>query len=200
LNTQAETEKYKLNLYCDESAENPRNWENAGTMVCWHRKYALGDKHDFTDVRDFLDSPEAKSAYIILPVFLYDHRYQKLSNQSFLGRAQHAEWDSGQVGWIYVSEEKAKEIFCFEPTEENKAAVTERLQEETEIYSDYLEGNCYGYSIEDSNGEQIDCCGGFYGENLNEVLQQMTQQAGLEYESLFNKMQSYERALHHVMT
>jgi len=37
---------------------------------------------------------------LILPLNLYDHGGITMSVSSFLGRAQHAEWDSGQVGWI----------------------------------------------------------------------------------------------------
>ena len=37
----------------------------------------------------------------ILPLFLYDHSVQSISTASFIGRAQHAEWDSGQVGYLH---------------------------------------------------------------------------------------------------
>jgi hypothetical protein len=38
----------------------------------------------------------------VMSVYLYDHSSVALSATSFIGRAQHAEWDSGQVGWAYV--------------------------------------------------------------------------------------------------
>ena len=41
--------------------------------------------------------------YLMLPLYLYDHSGLAMSTESFSGRAPHAEWDSGQVGWIYVS-------------------------------------------------------------------------------------------------
>ena len=43
--------------------------------------------------------------YLMLPLYLYDHSGLAMSTESFSGRAPHAEWDSGQVGWIYVSKE-----------------------------------------------------------------------------------------------
>ena len=43
----------------------------------------------------------------ILPLWLYDHSGLALSTASFLGRAQHAEWDSGQVGFIYMAKDTA---------------------------------------------------------------------------------------------
>ena len=38
---------YKLSVFRDEDAPNPRQWENLGKMVCWHSRYDLGDEHDF---------------------------------------------------------------------------------------------------------------------------------------------------------
>jgi hypothetical protein len=41
------TEEYKgytIKVEYDEDAQNPREWfEPAGTMVCWHSRYNLGD-------------------------------------------------------------------------------------------------------------------------------------------------------------
>ena len=30
-----------LEIYFDSSPQNPRNWDNLGTMVCLHRRYSL---------------------------------------------------------------------------------------------------------------------------------------------------------------
>ena len=51
---------YKLSVFRDEDAPNPREWDNLGRMVCWHRRYNLGDEHSFEDVEDFLESEEYK--------------------------------------------------------------------------------------------------------------------------------------------
>lgn len=46
---------YLLKISLDWDAPNPReDYDNMGTMVCWHRRYALGDKHDFGEPDDFL--------------------------------------------------------------------------------------------------------------------------------------------------
>lgn len=44
---------YNLQVFRDEYAENPREWDNLGKMVCWHRRYNLGDKHDYESPQDF---------------------------------------------------------------------------------------------------------------------------------------------------
>jgi hypothetical protein len=40
---------YTIELYNDEDPENPREGNNLGTMVCWHRDYILGDEQPRDD-------------------------------------------------------------------------------------------------------------------------------------------------------
>ncbi len=40
-------DKYELKVEVEDNAQNPRTeWDNLGTMVCFHRSYSLGDKTD----------------------------------------------------------------------------------------------------------------------------------------------------------
>lgn len=50
----------------------------------------------------------------ILPLFLYDHSGLAMSTGSFVGRAHHAEWDSGQVGYIYMTKDTAMKELAME--------------------------------------------------------------------------------------
>lgn len=48
---------YTLLVSDDDIPLNPReDYDNLGTMVCWHRRYNLGDKHTYDDPVDFLHS------------------------------------------------------------------------------------------------------------------------------------------------
>ena len=40
-------------LYFDPEPTSPREGDNLGTMVCWHSRYNLGDKHDHANPTDF---------------------------------------------------------------------------------------------------------------------------------------------------
>ena len=42
------TVKYLVN---DTYGESPREWDNFGTMICFHNRYDLGDKTDLTSDR-----------------------------------------------------------------------------------------------------------------------------------------------------
>lgn len=201
----------RLRILYDRLPESPRSWDNLGIMVCWHRRYDLGDRHNFCDsydlfqslIRDVLDKTIMKEMidfvksgkaerlnlvynksskewelrtyyqkwyvyhtfpapldyqddslvdmiidtmgiadllrflekyYVILPVYLYDHTVQRISTGSFVGRAVHAEWDSGQVGWIYCSKQRfidetgysKNELFSTDT--KRKPAVKERVK------------------------------------------------------------------------
>ena len=37
----------------DESPVSPREWDNIDSMVCWHSRYRLGDRHDHKEPEDF---------------------------------------------------------------------------------------------------------------------------------------------------
>lgn len=45
---------YTLLVVEDDMAENPREEDNLGTMVCWNRWHTLGDTHDYDSPGDFL--------------------------------------------------------------------------------------------------------------------------------------------------
>jgi hypothetical protein len=46
---------YTLKIVRDEDALNPRqDYDNFGHMACWHSRYNLGDKHDYSDPGEFL--------------------------------------------------------------------------------------------------------------------------------------------------
>lgn len=47
--------QYKLTVDIDDSPINPRkDYDNFGHMICWHRRYNLGDEHDFDEPSDLL--------------------------------------------------------------------------------------------------------------------------------------------------
>ena len=244
----AKNDKYTLLMLPDDDAPNPReDCDCFGKMVCWHRRYNLGDDHDYEEPIDFLrdlysravddggkrlvsflKSRKAHGAYLeynrsthewdlfercwwradsdfpwdcfysapesrlndadeffdhmlealsitdlktliaerediaLLPLFLYDHSVQSISTASFIGRAQHAEWDSGQVGYIYADRKAILDDFGAVNAETCEKAEN-LLCAEVESYDQYLRGECYGFRVYE-DGEEIDSCWGFLGD------------------------------------
>lgn len=114
--------------------------------------------------------------YLMLPLYLYDHSGLAMSTESFSGRAPHAEWDSGQVGWIYVSKEDAlKEFDADKMTGAIRQKADALMRSEVAAYDSYLRGECYGFELY-KNGELSDSCWGFMG-NFSDVLKDMPEDA-----------------------
>lgn len=233
-----EGNKYTLEVMQDECPEDPRNWDNVCTMVCFHRRYNLGDKHNYADSDEFFNdilhnvcgmkyedfeelstrekyklACESDKIYI-KELNLYDHSGLTISTSS--GYPYNDRWDAGCVGWIYVSNERAMKEWGGIPekdengefikiphehpngnvtysvkyipiTEENWKEVAEyHMDNEVEIYDQYLRGDVYGFKLtkkvveqeicphcgevirEYEDEEDVDDCWGFYGDCLEE--------------------------------
>lgn len=152
-----------VRLEQDQDASSPREFDNIGIMVCWHRSYELGDKHSFDTPQDFLESDEYKNAALVLPLGLYDHSGITM----YIGARSpfdSAGWDSGQVGFVYVTKEKARAEYGKRLTKARLAQVEKCVRGEVSTYDDYLTGNVWGFVVEDEDGECVDSCWGFVGD------------------------------------
>lgn len=166
-------EGIRVEVHTDPDPYDPReDMDHLGTMVCWHRSYALGDRK----IREFeYGSPQEIITEIMedegpmaaqLPLYLYDHSGITMSTTSERFRViDHAGWDWGVVGFIYVSKAKMEE----ERLDVNRAE--EILRAEVEVYNSYLTGDVYGYEVKDADGKVLESCWGFIGDTdycLNE--------------------------------
>ena len=236
--TMKDTEGNKYTLTIEQDNSDPRDWDNVCTMVCWHRRYKLGDTHNYDDYDEFFNdilhnvcgmkyedfeelstrekyklACESDKIYI-KELNLYDHSGLTISTSS--GYPYNDRWDAGCVGWIYVSKEKAMEEWGGIPekdengefikiphehpngnvtysvkyipiTEENWKEVAEyHMDNEVDIYDQYLRGDVYGFKLtktvveqeicphcgevirEYEDEEEVDSCWGFYGDCLEE--------------------------------
>lgn len=152
------TENYKgltINIYHDTMPDNPRNWDNFGHMTCWHPRYSLGDEHSYT-VEEFGVEILARTDILYLPLYLYDHSGITISSGKFASA-----WDSGQVGYTWISyDEIAQEYGNLSP--ETMERAKKLLEAEVKTYDDFLTGRAYGYAVLDANGEVLNSCWGFY--------------------------------------
>ena len=230
----AENGKYVLEIHLDEDPLNPREeQDNLGTMVCWHNRYALGDKRSKGDPEDFIVAlaeemwqnapvshyaglieavqeilkeeeqehlkdaefwyPESLIAelatenpdklqelvfqdpnLVILPLNLYDHSGISMST----GRQYPFDcpWDSGQVGWIYLT----KKRFLQETghgSDQWPDKAEEILEAEVKEYNYFLTGQVFGFVLDKKTPcetcgtvelETLDSCWGFAGDHCEE--------------------------------
>lgn len=167
------SETRRLKIYQDEQPDSPREWDNLGTMVCWHKRYNLGDKQvetnsDYDELMQLLNRKDV----ISLPLYLYDHSGLTMNVKGF---ASH--WDSGQVGYIYVEHSKVREqMRVMRVSKHTRAYAKSILRGEVETYDQWLRGDIYGFVIEDlstcdkghTHEEVLDSVWGFYGSDIKE--------------------------------
>jgi hypothetical protein len=180
--------KYKgliIKIEHDEFADSPREWDNLGTMICFHRKYTLGDEQkeidkevyyklnektgieeevhcgSWDDIKEQIEYKYGELA-IILPLGLYDH-----SGITMYVGNDHDRWDGGQVGFIFVTEAQIKKEYgVLKVTKEKKELAESVLRSEVEIYDQYLRGDIWGYRVVDNEDEDaftFNSVWGFYG-------------------------------------
>ena len=133
--------KFRGRVSVEHFPIDPREWSNLGRMICQHRNYDLGDKHDLNledcnDWNEVREVIEAAGGVLILPLGLYDHSGISM----YIGNS-HDRWDGGQVGFIYVTQEDLdREELTIEKAEEI-------LRSEVKTYSAYLTGNIYRFDV-----------------------------------------------------
>ena len=160
--------KYELKIEQDTNPYSPREDDNLGRMICFHKRYELGDKHDY--ISDRYDSwDDLKNTLledfkggVILPLYLYDHSGITISTSPF-----GCNFDSGCVGFICVSKDKIRK----DGIDETK--VEQYLIDEVKVYDQYLTGDIWGYNVYEittcslghEHKELVESCYGFYGHD-----------------------------------
>jgi hypothetical protein len=145
--------QYTIEIHLDPDPENPRTeYDQLGTMACWHRRYTLGDIQPSQKPWEYQRDLYTSGAFY-LSVYLYDHSGLTISTTPF-----SCPWDSGQVGYISISKKKAKAESPKLSGEALKAWAEDRLRSEVEEYDRYLRGEAYGFIIKDENDEELDSC------------------------------------------
>lgn len=188
-----EVNGYTVEIKRDEGYESPREWSNVGIMVCFHRRYGLGDDKDTAakrlrdgasskyvrvdgeqyEIGDVVSDPHLfrewiesgpKEVALAIPLYLYDHSCLALSAYRPSPYWPHAAWDSGLVGWVFVTRAiLAEEKGIKRLTKNALARVEKALLAEVKEYGQYLNGDVFGYAITDQDGEEVDSLWGLYG-------------------------------------
>jgi hypothetical protein len=162
---------YKIKIERDENAWDPREDDNFTTMVCFHKRYNLGDKHNVNgdEYASWAEMEEAIKAdeevMIMKPLYMYEHSGITISTSPF-----SCGWDSGRLGLVYITKASLMKM-CGRAdfTEEELNAM---LESEVKTYDMYVQGEVYSYSIYEvvtcslghEHEELLDDCGGYYGE------------------------------------
>lgn len=152
------TRELRYRLEQDTDASDPRReWDHFSTMVCDHRSYELGDRKAEYQEREAY----ARGGLPLLERYL--RRYFGAVYVAKLGLLDHsglhiyldggphwsdgAGWDSGTVGFIYVTHEQL-DLAGIPPdmTAEKQARII--AEQEVQEYDAFVGGDVYGYIID----------------------------------------------------
>ena len=145
-----------LRIKADTCPMNPREDSCHSSVIIYSsHRYLLGDK------RVEQGTEVSTRDNIVLPVYAYIHSGVALNTTGF-----SCPWDSGQSGFIYENKaEIRKEFGVKRISPKLRKQVENRMKAEIEVFSKYLNGEVYGFVIEDEQGEEVDSCWGFFGDN-----------------------------------
>lgn len=143
----------------------PCNFDNVGEIL-------LEEYPDYyLTLGEMLDLVEESGEVYILPISMYEHSGITI----WLGSKwcnSDAQWDCSSIGFAYIEKETAeRECMLRVHTDEYadwKAWADAMMHAEMKVYDDFVRGNVYGYQIEDEEGDYLDSCWGFIGDDAME--------------------------------
>jgi hypothetical protein len=98
---------------------------------------------------------ENAAQWFTIPLYLYEH--SGTVYRVGYGNPFHCPWDSGRVGIIAL---KRRE---WGRGAESDATLTDYAESVATTYTQWANGECYGYVFHDSAGRECDSCWGFLG-------------------------------------
>jgi hypothetical protein len=161
-------DKLVAKLLQDTESENPRqSFDHAGTLVCENDNYDLSDKDaalpahsswhsDRTDIELSARYIELKGG-VALPL--------RFSDYGSSGATIHETSADDANALLWCDRDKLEEEWAKHGSPDPKAAALACLKSECEELNQYLQGEVYGYVIESPDGEFLDSCWGFYGDD-----------------------------------
>lgn len=160
----AEVDGWVVYVGYDDDPLNPRvEYDNVGKIVHWHRRWRdFGDyfvNPDEYDSRDAFDQmvDEVFEPAVIVPIWMYDH--SGVTIRAGASNPFSCPWDSGQVGFIFCTQEDVDREWSGDMDMAEKY-----LRGEVEVYDRYLRGDFYAYMMIDPDGEPVEYVGGFHDD------------------------------------
>lgn len=148
----------------DQTAQNPLNDDEAVIFAVLHRHYD-NPAEDHLNSVDAIAEFEAEntgddSEWMVFPLWMFDHSgnvYRAGASNPF-----SCPWDSGRVGVIALkrSEFGAPAGETFDALDCANAICAN--------YTDWANGNAWGYVVEDAKGVSLDSCWGYVGDHDEE--------------------------------
>ncbi len=139
----------------DGQAANPRDWDNLGTLAGSSRHSTVYEEEYASAGEAWRATRESVGALLAFPIRVEDGYHGS--------NIYECDWDDAD-GIYYVPMSKVLEEWPGTLGERIKAARA-CLATELETLSAWCQGEVYGYVVTDDQGEEVDSCWGFVGED-----------------------------------
>ena len=161
---------FTIRMIRDEDPMNPRTeYYNVTKMVLFHRRYRLGDKSNYRsgdfkgwgNLKDVIVRDEKPA--IIKPVYMYDHSGITIKTSPF-----GCPWDSGQIGYVWITKEMAKkELGVTRMTKKAAERLDTFLEAGVKAYDNYLTGSIFCWQVVNQAGDVEESVGGYSQDDFN---------------------------------
>lgn len=184
-----------FDIYYDEGDESPRKmYDNGATIVILRGKYEspdeitdeleeIADEHGISLSKDCdlnaLISALQEAGYYAVPVYILDHGNVHYSTHDFGDK-----WDSGMAGVAYTKKSGADE-----------KKLQKMIDAELAEYETWANGNVYGISVRNDDGEVVDGEGGFYlSDNMTweDMIKEMLDAVEVKIQDKYERFHGFE--------
>ena len=181
--------EYLQNVFTDNN--NRIVYDEVENQWCWQCK----NRGQWSNLYVFTKRDLRKKEFrkkLILEQFFYDYGSICITCTKYTSEHDDGDYfddifESGQLGWIYVSYKDIRREYG-EITPEVTEKVEKRLVNEVNKYNSYLHGDCYKYVIEKC-GKIVANDSGYIGI-LRGVISEMKTKAAKEYQHLFDHIRN----------
>lgn len=158
----------EIQIQYDRFPSNPRRNSNVGIIAVEPSNRYIESETPHTirfSVDPAVDLEVLKTdfgARVIVPLYVLDH-----SGVSFRTTPFCDPWDSGQIGWVYATDETIRtclgdvDLTCDTQVQRVKQAMSEEIEE----FNSYYNGEVFRYFVYDRldpAADPMDECGGYY--------------------------------------
>ena len=108
---------------------------------------------------EFIKKMEScKEVAAFAPVYMYSHSGDTISTSPF-----SCPWDSGQAGWAVITRSSLKAMGL-----KNVGQVRgqRHIKGHIQYLDQIMQGNVFGFEVKDENGDHVDSCWGFVGDDI----------------------------------
>lgn len=169
---------YTIKIEYDRDTGDPRiENDNFSHMLFTRKSGHFGDTKLWDELgidnADYDNWNEIREVLVekVKPAIIFQVSMTSHSGETIYIGAPRDPWDSGTVGFIYVTYKDIRESFGIKDdvslNQEQVEHAAKMIRSEIEEYDDWIQGNCYGYLVfgPDDPDKELDSCWGYIGSD-----------------------------------